>query len=733
MQRILRFRPDLSVEPAGDGMIFLVGEHERVLLRGRLHELVAPLVDGRRTVWEIIRTLEDKASPPEVYDTLVSLEKAGYLVEAGPSPSAEAAAFLHALGVDAALATRRLAAMPVAVRAMGGEDPGSLVAALSAAGLAIREDAPLQIVVTGDYLDRGLDAVNRRALRERRRWMPIKPAGATPWIGPMFRPGDGPCWECLAARLRANRPVETFVAHRLAREAPVLPPRAAVLASARAALDLGALTVIRWIADGGRGLVDDKLLALELRTMRIEEHMVQRRPQCPVCGDPDLVKQRAEQPIVLEPRPKRFTEDGGYRSVTPEETCARYAHLVSPITGVVASIGPVPGRDHPLRPVHGATFFVCPPADRTPRFDEFSRASLGKGRTAAQARAGALCEAIERYSAAVQGDEPRIRSRMSALGGEAVHPHVLLNFSDAQYRSRDELNAGTLDRRRIIPVPFDPAVAIEWVPVWSLTTGNRRYLPAAYCYLGLPAPPDERFCDLDPSGHAAGNCLEEAILQAFLELVERDAVGIWWYNRVRRPAVDLRSFEERYFTALEDHYRSMGYRLWVLDISSDLEIPAFVALARSIENDRWCLGFGCHLEARLGVQRALTELNQLFDPTGTARAPWGNAPMEDESFLAPDSAAPPGSWGDAGEAVRGDLRACVEACVRRAARLGLEVLVLDQTRPDIGLPAVKVVVPGLRHMWPRLGPGRLFSAPVRLGWLDRARAEAELNRTPLYI
>jgi ribosomal protein S12 methylthiotransferase accessory factor len=263
-----------------------------------------------------------------------------------------------------------------------------------------------------------------------------------------------------------------------------------------------------------------------------------------------------------------------------------------------------------------------------------------------------------------------------------------------------------------------------------LTTGKRRYVPAAYCYLGVPVCPEETFCEPNSNGHAAGNCLEEAILQGFLELAERDAVSIWWYNRIPRPRVDLARFSDPYFAALEAHYRALGYRLWVLDITTDLAIPSFVALAHSTEHGRWCVGFGCHLESRLGVQRALTELNQLFEPAGTPRAPWGA--MVDESFLLPSDAAPAPSMCADGD-VHDHLQADVERCVRRAAELGLEVLVLDQTRPDIGLHAVKVMVPGLRHFWPRLGPGRLYDVPVRLGWLDRALTPEELNPTPLYL
>ena len=69
-------------------------------------------------------------------------------------------------------------------------------------------------------------------------------------------------------------------------------------------------------------------------------------------------------------------------------------------------------------------------------------------------------------------------------------------------------------------------------------------MPTALCYYSYPLPEDQHFCQADSNGSAAGNCLEEAILQGFMELVERDAVALWWYNRVQRPGVDLDSFNE---------------------------------------------------------------------------------------------------------------------------------------------------------------------------------------------
>ncbi len=74
-----------------------------------------------------------------------------------------------------------------------------------------------------------------------------------------------------------------------------------------------------------------------------------------------------------------------------------------------------------------------------------------------------------------------------------------------------------------------------------------------------------------------------------------------------------------------------------------------------------------------------------------------------------------------------DVLHCVEV-VRQA---GLEMLVLNQTRPDIGLPVVKVIVPGLRHFWSRFGAGRLYDVPVKLGWLSEPRTEDQMNPMPM--
>jgi len=722
MHQVFRLKHHLRVELLDDERVFLLGERERILLQGRVHALLAPLIDGRRTVGELIELLADRAPPPEVYYVLTRLAERGYLAEATGSVEPEAAGFWESLGLDAAQAEQRLAATPVMVRATGGEEVRPLVEALEAAGVTVQPQADVCLLVCTDYLSAEVEAWSRQA-PPGSRWMPIKATGIECWMGPMFGAAAAPCWDCLAVRLRDNRPVEGYLQQRRGSETPLVPPRIQLRASVRAGLDFAALALARWIADGGKGSLDAQLLSFDAGALRLQPHAVVRRPQCASCGDPERVRARAEQPVVLESRPKRFTADGGHRSVTPEETLARYQHHVSPITGALGDLRSVGGSD-PLRQVYSALFRVRPPS-RRPSFGDFHHIASGKGRTAEQARAGALCEALERYSALYRGDESRVRARLSELGDAAVHPHELQGFSAAQYQQRQAVNPRE-EPRRAAPLPYDSDAPIDWTPVWSLTQGRRRYVPTSFCYLNAPPLLEEQFCFFNSNGNAAGNCLEEAILQGFLELVERDAVAVWWYNRLRRPRVELQSFGEPYFLALQEYYAAMGLRLWVLDVTTDLEIPVFIAVAWAADSGRLWAGCGCHFEARLAVQRALTEVNQCLNPRDLTTSPWTAAALGDSTFLLPDETAVR-SREDYPELRSADLRDDVQACVERAARAGLETLVLDQTRPDIGLSAVKVIVPGLRHFWPRFGPGRLYDVPVRMGWLRKAREEHELN------
>ena len=220
-----------------------------------------------------------------------------------------------------------------------------------------------------------------------------------------------------------------------------------------------------------------------------------------------------------------------------------------------------------------------------------------------------------------------------------------------------------------------------------------------------------------------------------MELVERDSYAIWWYNRLQRSELDLSGFDDPYVRDLKAQLAATGRRLWVLDITSDLGISSFVALSHAVQNgtDFVEYGSGAHFDPRIALLRALTEVNQflsigLMGARNAAPRYDGATPfyLRDHPYLTPNDHALVRPERDS--AFGGlDKREQVMACVNLAKRYGLDLLVLDQTRPDIEVPVVRVIVPGLRHFYRRFAPGRLYDVPVKLGLRDRPLSENELN------
>ena len=191
------------------------------------------------------------------------------------------------------------------------------------------------------------------------------------------------------------------------------------------------------------------------------------------------------------------------------------------------------------------------------------------------------------------------------------HPNNVQLFSDNQLDDAARINAKG-HPYNVVPPRLAPDARVDWTPVWSLTGKRHRYLPTSMLYSMAPEQRGPSDLIADSNGCAAGNTLEEAIVQGFYELVERDAFAIWWYNRLRVPAVDLESFDDEYLGAATSQYASYERDLWMLDVTSDLGVPTFVALSRRPdgETEDIIYGAGCHADARLAALRALCELNQ---------------------------------------------------------------------------------------------------------------------------
>ncbi len=737
----------------GEG-VFLLSELGHFLLRGTTYTRLVPLLDGRSTVDELISELRGTVSAAEVVYALELLTARGYVVSSPPTEASPAeTAYWHAS--DTPVHRSRDRGHPVEVVTLGCVDTALVRRHLVDLGLDVVEgevarEAPPRLVLVDDYLLGALNELNDEALRTGRPWLLAKPTGRVLWLGPWFVPGSSGCWECLAQRLRGHRRVEGFLQSRHGRSGPFPVSRGGLPSTLMTALGIVATECARYGVTGRCGALEGVVVSVDTVSLESRRHDLVRRPQCPACGDPEATARSAERPIALESHRKPAGAGAADRSVTARETFARYAHHVSPITGIVSSLesnGPEP--DSPVHSFVSDHSFSLVSEDLWFLRQSLRSRSGGKGVDEVGARTGALCEAIERYSGVFRGDEPRVVARLAELGEAAIHPHDYLLFSARQYRERERWNESG-SRYNWVPEPFAEDDEVEWSPLWSLTAGRRRYLPTACCYYGYATCADVRFARGDSNGCAAGNNREEALLQGFLELVERDAVACWWYNRLRRPGVDLESFGLPYVTELSRYYRSLERDLWVLDITADTGIPAFAALSRRCDKktEDIIMGFGAHLDPRVALLRSVTELNQSLpdvyrgtpDPAADhlssdrASVEWLNeATLAGHPFLSADPDAAPLRETDYGIVEHDDLRDDLHHCLSVAEGLGLEVLVLDQTRPDVGMDVVKVVVPGLRSFWARFAPGRLYDVPVRMGWRSRPTAESDLNPFPLFF
>ncbi len=684
------------IEP--DLIFFLSSEGESRAVRGVPFVRVGPLLDGTRTAQEIVESLAGYLSPLDVHYVLDTLAGWRFLEEGSGLPMpAPPPVDSHARASD---------------KALWVEDPGAtdLAAALSSIRVPVAPDG-LPVVLAWDYLDPRLRDRNAGALGRDEPWLLLRRGGSTLWVGPLFRPGRTGCWECLRSALAPQRPIAALW-YRLAGPDCCLemppPPGWGGLAAA-------------WLAHcwgGDPAALEDAFLTVSLETGAIARHCFPRLRHCPACG----VDRGGElRPLVLAPRPVTSAADGGWRSAATRVTRRSLEPWVSGITGWIRDV--TIRQVDPALPTHVAVATYPHPVlpDRFEDLAERPRiAAAGKGLTAMQAEVGALAEAIERQSGVFRGDEPRRRASFIDLGDEAIHPDACLLWSPEQ---RGQIGA---------PSALDPAMPLDWTPLWSLAHRRWKYLPTTLCYFayrggGWRAPASSNGC-------AAGSNREEAILQGLLELVERDAVAIWWYNRIARPAFAVPPALRQTFERARLVHERAGRDLSLLDCTADLGVPVAAAVSRPMrDEDAVLFGFGAHLDPAIAAGRALAELHQSWPEEAASKpAPGPAATGSGERWwLQPDPAVPhapilagPPPF---------DLREAIEDLVARLASRGLETLVLDQTRDGSPLAVVRVVVPGLRPWARRLAPGRLYDVPIVLGWLAAARREEDLNPETLEV
>jgi ribosomal protein S12 methylthiotransferase accessory factor len=730
----IQFSPNFSVYVLPPDVVYLYSENRKVFLHGELYCALASRIGAGESRDAITSALSREFPPAKIDEAFRRLLDRSFAVSTKLIDHA-AGGYWASLGLKVETAAENLAKIGVRIESMAAAGESELNAVLREFGVRVVDhSADLTVVLVDDYLDGRLADFNRQRLTQKQEWMLVQPSGIFPLVGPIFSPGRSACWICLTHRMKWNRQIKAFLERKEARCVVVSPLSKNVLT--RSAIGLAAIEIAKAIASGFRTDLHRHAVSLDLLASTIARHHVPARPQCPACGSPELRDPaRAPAPTRLRVGGKVVMTSGGYRSVAPAETIANFRKHVSPLTGVVSQLERIKG-EHPLNFSFLARHNFSPrPETLDAPQGRLIGDSYGKGSTAEECEASALMQAIERYCGIFQGDEIRTTRRFVDFpAGDAILPNDILLLSETQYQHGPD---GALRSAERLPRRLDPSAETEWSPVWSLRDERFKHLPTGLLYFFHEASGNNPI-STDSNGCAAGNTIEEAIVQGFFELVERDACAIWWYNRLQRAEIDLDRLDDSYIRDLRAQFAATGRGLWALDVTSDLGIPAAVAVAHWKEDARECIKFaaGAHLDMRIATLRAMTELNRSLIIDRIGRRPGGQTdadgsgvlpvPGRANAYVLPHGKAPVPRSRFAKFASL-DRREQVLACVKLAERFGLDFLVLDQTRPDIQVPVVRVIVPGLRHLHRRFAPGRLYDVPVNLGLRKRPLREAELN------
>ncbi|HSO00063.1 MAG TPA: YcaO-like family protein, partial [Candidatus Nanopelagicales bacterium] len=406
----------------------------------------------------------------------------------------------------------------------------------------------------------------------------------------------------------------------------------------------------------------------------------------PLPSPPLLPGAAARLPSPTPPAPKRFFA-GTHRLVSPEETLARL-RLLLPVLGITR-VADVTGLDTLGVPV----VMVTRPAARS------ISVSQGKGLSLDAARASGLMESIEHWHA------------------EHVQlPLKLGSVNELRFRHR------LLDVRglpRLSVQKFHDNLRLFWVAGIELGSGAPTWVPfeVVHTDYSLPLLAASGAFVMSSSGLASGNHPMEALSHAICELVERDAATMWRLSgkeRQRRTRVDLDTVDDAGCREVMEKVERAGALCCVWEITSDIGIPAFscTIVDRDPNPQRPVApmgGFGCHPARAVALLRALTEAAQsrLTVITGArddVRAR-GNGPEEDlvaaQHFVAEHGAEAPGrAFHDAPDLAGDTLDEDVSSELDRLRAAGIdEVVAVDLTRPELGIPVVRAVIPGLEPLY----------------------------------
>lgn len=703
----------------GDDSCLLFSETGNLRLTG-IAAAIARAAKAPVTVDQLYAVLSPDYGPLDIQAASLDMVRRGLLGMGEPSAD-------HATLVAERIDPQAFVGAPVPVVVLGDVEARPILDALARLGMRgdvvgeeLTPDEVPVIVLIDDVLNPDLPSLGEALFSQARTWLLVRPTGLVSWVGPWFEPEGEYCSECLLDRARGLKYVEITAGNAGLGDQIRAYPSSIAGAAAVIAAECAALEVARRLA-GTPPVCAGAVLTWDQRTMETRRHLVSQRPQCRQCGDPTLLTR--PQPAITLVESETRSGEGGLRTRDPLMAWERTERLVSPITGITGAIRRSQGLPDDVHlyvagPVLGSSWTTV---------SEIRKSFVpgGKGSSATQARMSALGEAIERHSGIWREPREQRWHSWNEVADTATHPQSLIGFSDRQYARREITNQTGRSKVHWVPRRLDDAEVVSWTSAWSLTHGEPRLLPTSYCYLEFREPGIEPFCLGDTNGCAAGSTLEEAILQGLLEVVERDAAAIWWYNRIQREGIHVSE-------ASVAQYAELGRTIDLIDITSDNGVPVYAAVSAESESRRGIVvGFGAHPDPAIAIDRAITEGLQCAQAVHGPIDPMQRMLLTDISLDSDPWLTSSRQRAIIDPRAPRRIAAAVEWIVDRLREQELDVIVLDQTLPDVGLPVVRVAVPGMPHFWPRFGHARLYDVPVAMGHLTTATPEEELNPIPI--
>lgn len=374
---------------------------------------------------------------------------------------------------------------------------------------------------------------------------------------------------------------------------------------------------------------------------------------------------------------------GTHRVSSPEETRARIWPLLKPLG--ITRVAHITGLDCIGIPVVA----VYRPNARS------LSVSQGKGCTLTCAEVSGVMESIEFYHAE-NISEPLLYGSFNQLGFSKplLSPELLPRSAVGRY---------------------NPELKLSWIGGVDLVEQQECWVPYELVHTDftLPFPAGSGCFPMTSNGLASGNHLWEAVSHGISEVIERDAATLFSLlpqelREARR--VHLASIDAPECVELLQHFEAAGVAVAVFDMTCDNQVPVFraVIIDAKLDPDRPLTpstGTGCHPARGIALARALTEAAQsrltMIAGSRDDLAQERYQSMSDEAKLRERRAWVLRAGGerqfqDAPSYESDDVGDDVAWQKERLLSVGIEhVVAVDLTKPEIGIPVVRVIIPGL--------------------------------------